>query len=176
MAYVLPLFHHKPLLGQPWASCCSTMAAQPTILPTEVVDQVNAIMDGPLPVNQQVDQVCQVLTSFGYAHQQTLVPNQVLVHPKNRASQMINAHDMWSQGMKITQVGWKRQNLGESIAMEISKNPATRTMQLEKNAKLIQEAGGSMAPISGQEGFLALLSFSTVTFFFPTQPPYMGQN
>lgn len=113
-----------PFLSQPLPSYSSMMAAQPTILPRAVVGQVNAVMDGPLPVNQQVDQVCQVLATSGDARQQTLVPNQVLVHPKNRASQMINAHDMWSQGMKITQVGWKRQNLGESIAMEISRMPS----------------------------------------------------
>lgn len=126
-----------------------------SILPQQLVDKVNGIMDdATIPVNQQVDQIVQVLTTAGYAHHQTLLPSQVLVHPSNRSSQMISCHDMWHQGCQITQVGWKRSNLGEAIAMEISKDPTKRQNQLDANHKLIQESSPHMCPIGGQEGFL----------------------
>ena len=47
----------------------------------------------------------------------------------------------------------KRQLLGESMAMELSIDPAKREEQINANKAIIQEAAGSMTPLSGQERF-----------------------
>ena len=50
-------------------------------------------------------------------------------------------------------IGMKRLLLGESMAMELSIGPAKREQQITANKAIIQEAGGSMAPVSGQKRF-----------------------
>ena len=49
-----------------------------TSLPPAVVSQVNYIMDSQKPVNQQVDELCQLFIKHGFARHQVVKPNEML--------------------------------------------------------------------------------------------------
>ena len=48
----------------------------------------------------------------------------------------------------------KRALLGEAMCVELSTKMDTRAQQLAKNANMVEQANGSLAPIHGQESFL----------------------
>ena len=125
-----------------------------TSLPPAVVSQVNYIMDSQKPVNQQVDELCQLFIKHGFARHQAVKHNEMLVHPENRAKGMLNAHDVHQKGAQMIQVGMKRALLGEAMCVELSTKMDTRAQQLAKNANMVEQANGSLALIHGQESFL----------------------
>ena len=55
-------------------------------------------------------------------------------------------------------IGMKRQFLGESMAIEISPDPAKKSEQLMANENLIKEANGAMAPMTGSERSLVAMT------------------
>ena len=55
-------------------------------------------------------------------------------------------------------IGMKRQFLGESMAIEISPDPAKRSEQLMANENLIKEANGAMPPMTGSERSLVAMT------------------
>ena len=135
---------------------------QAAILPPAVVSKVNEIMDSQKPINTQVDEICQVFLLHGFARRQVVKPAQMLTHPENRGKTMLNVHDCWQKGMQMLQVGMKRALLGESLCVELSTDSATRKTQVEKNVHMVRAANGCLAPVHGNECFLALLA----GFFF----------
>ena len=94
---------------------------------------------------------------FGLYHS-VVTPSQVLCHPHNRANQMLSWLDMWDKGQKMMAIGMKRQFLGESMAIEISPDPAKKSEQLMANENLIKEANGAMAPMTGSERSLVAMT------------------
>ena len=130
------------------------MAAAAMVVDPNCVANINALLESKKPVNQIVDQLVAVLQKHGLTHYQTgVTPSQVLCHPHNRAKQMISWLDMWAKGQQMLAIGMKRQLLGESMAMELSIDPAKGEQHINANKAIIQEAAGSMAPVSGQERF-----------------------
>ena len=101
------------------------MAAAAMVVDPNCVANINALLESKKPVNQIVDQLVAVLQKHGLAHYQTgVTPSQVLCHSHNRAKQMISWLDMWAKGQQMLAIGMKRQLLGESMAMELSIDPA----------------------------------------------------
>jgi hypothetical protein len=130
------------------------MAAAAMVVDPTCVADINALLEPKKQVNQIVDQLLAVLQKHGLVHYQTgVTPSQVLCHPHNRAKQMISWLDMWATGQQMLAIGMKRQLLGESMAMELSIDPAKGEQHINANKAIIQEAAGSMAPVSGQERF-----------------------
>ena len=126
-------------------------------LPATLVAQVDQCLQSTKPVNQKVDEVCNLLGKHGFAQKMSnVLPSQVLVHPQNRANTMVSYHDVWDKGLKLLQVGMKRSLLGESIAVELSTDPTKRQKQIHKNQALVDEANGHLAPLQGDERFLSL--------------------
>lgn len=122
------------------------------------VKAINNLLASKLPVNQMVDQVVHTLKKQGLAYHSVVTPSQVLCHPHNRANQMLSWLDMWDKGQKMMAIGMKRQFLGESMAIEISPDPAKRSEQLMANENLIKEANGAMAPMTGSERSLVAMT------------------
>ena len=144
-----------------------TMAAAATVIDPTCVADIKALLESKKPVNQVVDQLVAVLQKHGLVHCQTgVTPSQVLCHPHNRAKQMISWLVTLAKGQQMLASGMKRQLLGESMAMELSIGAAKREQQINANKAIIQEAAGSMAPVSGQERFQAHLK---AILFFPTK-------
>ena len=149
-----------------------TMAAAAMVIDPTCVADIKALLESKKPVNQVVDQLVAVLQKHGLVHCQTgVTPSQVLCHPHNRAKQMISWLVTLAKGQQMLAIGMKRQLLGESMAMELSIGAAKREQQINANKAIIQEAAGSMAPVSGQERFQAhlkaILFFSNQETTFP---------
>ena len=94
------------------------------------VKAINNLLASKLPVNQMVDQVVHTLKKQGLAYHSVVTPSQVLCHPHNRANQMLSWLDMWDKGQKMMAIGMKRQFLGESMAIEISPDPAKKSEKM----------------------------------------------
>ena len=61
-------------------------------------------------------------------------------------------------------IGMKRQFLGESMAIEISPDPAKKSEQLMANENLIKEGNGGMAPMTGSERSLVAMTAKVCAF------------
>ena len=68
---------------------------------------------------------------------------------------MVAYHDVWSKGQAMLAVGLQTKLLHGSLAMELSKDPAKKKEQLDKNDQLSKESEGHLAPLNGQERFFA---------------------
>ena len=122
----------------------------------KVAAQVKAMMDGPLTINQKVNQVIDLLEAHGLAHKVVLRPSQILCHPDNRCGTMVSYHDAWSKGMAMLAVGIQTNLLQGSMAIEMSKDEAKRKVQIPKNEQVFQEGIGHLAPLTGQERSLVV--------------------
>ena len=127
--------------------------------------QVKAMMDGPLTINQKVNQVIDLLEAHGLAHKVVLRPSQILCHPDNRGGTMVSYHDAWTKGMAMLGVGIQISLLQGSIAIEMSKDEAKRKVQVSKNEQWFHEANGHLAPLSGQERSLPISMVYMKPFF-----------
>lgn len=119
-------------------------------VPEAIVFEIQAIMDGNMPLNSKHDTILEVLEQAGLASKQRLLPRNLLIHPDNRSQSMLSYHDVWSKGQAMSLVGFNVE--GSTIAFAMSTEPDKRAMQLAKNKALIDNAKGHLAPISGQEG------------------------
>lgn len=140
----------------------------------KVAAQVKAMMDGPLTINQKVNQVIDLLEAHGLAHKVVLRPSQILCHPDNRGGTMVSYHDAWSKGMAMLAVGIQTNLLQGSMAIEMSKDEAKRKVQISKNEQLIQEGIGHLAPLTGQERSLVFTNDpyeATMLKLSQRQPP-----
>ena len=73
---------------------------------------------------------------------------------------MLSFYDVWSKGKAMLSVGLQKKLLHGSIAMEVSKKSTKRSDQIAKNQQLVKDSQGHLAPVSGQERFLASFCFS----------------
>ena len=144
-------YSKQPPSGSKVSQPTPAMAAAGTKLSQEVIDKVNAIMDASTPVNHKVDQLVKCFLQYGLARSQTLLPGDILVHPANRASLVLNHHDVWSKGVSMIQVGMKRQLLGEAMAFEMSMDTTKKDEQVQKNHDMVGRSMGCLAPVLGQE-------------------------
>ena len=65
---------------------------------------------------------------------------------------MVSHFDVWAKGHQLLGVGLQVQLLHDSICIQMATDPQKRQQQVWKNQQLVQEAGGSLAPVTGQEG------------------------
>ena len=121
-------------------------------VPPGLIQEVESIVNGAEPVNTRVTKVLRLLESHGLCQTQTLKPSQVLCHPSNRGGQMVSHFDVWAKGHQLLAVGLQVQLLQDSICIQMATDPQKRQQQVWKNQQLVQEAGGSLAPVTGQEG------------------------
>ena len=122
-------------------------------VPEAIVFEIQAIMDGNMPLNSKHDTILEVLEQAGLASKQRLLPRNLLIHPDNRSQSMLSYHDVWSKGQAMSLVGFNVKLVaGSTIAFAMSTEPDKRAMQLAKNKALIDNAKGHLAPISRQEG------------------------
>jgi len=124
-------------------------------LSKNVVEEVQATMNGAGGIHHKMDKVLSILTTNGWAQKMTLKPSEILCHPCNRGGAMVSYHDVWSKGQAMLAVGLQVKLLQGSLAMELSKDPAKKKEQVAKNDQLAKESEGHLASVNGQERFLA---------------------
>ena len=108
-------------------------------VPTKMLDEVQDIMSSKQGINQQVEQVVQLLESYGMAHRMTILPSQLLCHPDNRGGAMVSFHDVWQKGLQMVQVGLQKTLLQDAIGIELAKAEDKKAMQIQQN-----KIGGSI--------------------------------
>ena len=140
-------------------------------VPTKMLDEVQDIMSSKEGINQQVEQVVQLLESYGMAHRMTILPSQLLCHPDNRGGAMVSFHDVWQKGLQMVQVGLQKTLLQDAICIELSKAEDKKAMQIQQNKKLVEASMGHLAPVTGKErlwAFFIICSFLILLLlYFP---------
>jgi len=126
----------------------------------QVVEEVQATMAGTDGIYHKIEKVLTILESNGWAQKMTIQPKDILCHPSNRGGAMLSFYDVWSKGKAMLPVGLQKKLLHGSIAMEVSKKSTKRSDQIAKNQQLVKDSQGHLAPVSGQERFLASFCFS----------------
>ena len=92
----------------------------------KVAAQVKAMMDGPLTINQKVNQVIDLLEAHGLAHKVVPRPSQILCHPDDRGGTMVSSL------------------LQGSIAIEMSKDEAKRNVQISRMSNRSRKPLGTL--------------------------------
>lgn len=119
--------------------------------------QVVALMESDQGLNSKLDKIVEVLKAHSLAWVATLTPDLLLTHPENRGGTMCNPFDCHFKGEKILTTGLKAALLpANSVAIEMSQNPSTRQLQIQKNKDLSANSQNMLAPVSGKERYLTL--------------------
>jgi len=129
----------------------------------QVVEEVQATMAGTDGIYHKIEKVLTILESNGWAQKMTIQPKDILCHPSNRGGAMLSFYDAWSKGKAMLSVGLQKKLLHGSIAREVSKKITKRSAQIAKNQQLVKDSQGHLAPVSGQERFLASFCFFPIS-------------
>ena len=149
----------------------------------QVQRDLSSIKDDPaLPINLKWAKLKEVLLQKGLAWVATLPPSQILVHPSNRGGIMLNSWDVHSKGATILQLGASLSKIQESVAIEMSHNPAKQQDQVAANTRLVASSHGTLAAPNGKERYLSVSSSHltafcrAVTAGCQTQEPTLAQT
>ena len=130
----------------------------------EVKKQVDGVLNGGDPVLVKVHKLTSVLLECGLAYRTMLKPCDVLVHPQNRSGQMLSSVDCWSKGLRMWNVGVRKELLTDSFAFEMALEPDAREMQLAANKALVEQSPCSLAPVTCKERFLSVSTSHTTAW------------
>lgn len=128
----------------------------------EVKKGVDQLLASDLPPLVKVERMTEMLLKAGLAYRQVLKPAQVLVHPSNKAGQMLSMRDVWVKGHKMYTVGFRKELLTSSYCFEMSLSAEMRAKQLQANAALNEHGG--LAAVTGKERFLSVSSSHTTAW------------
>ncbi|CAE7191148.1 unnamed protein product [Symbiodinium necroappetens] len=135
------------------------------VCPPAVVSMVNSLLQSDLPMLEKMQQLTKTLKANNLAWTQDIAPSACLVHPSNRAGQMLSVEDVWSKGVRIVSLGAQKNLLQGSVCIEVSHDVARKTEQLDANRRLVALSHGQLAPVRGDERFLTLGTSHTTAFF-----------
>ena len=130
-------------------------------VPPYVKEKVEGLLSTgcTLGVNTRLNMILEILKGYGLVYSTTIVPRDVMVHPCNRGSSMINHHDAHQKGSAILQAGVKSDLLtANSLCVELSTLPHVRSQQIEANKKMVASADNMLSPLHGTERFLSIAS------------------
>ena len=135
--------------------------------PAVVVSAVTSLLQSDIPMLEKMAQLTKTLKAQNLAWVQDITPGSCLVHPSNRAGQMLSVDDVWSKGLRMVSLGVQKQILmgAGSVCIELSQDVARKAEQLEANRRLVALSHGQLAPVTGEERFLTLASSRTTAFF-----------
>ncbi|CAE7884791.1 unnamed protein product, partial [Symbiodinium sp. KB8] len=114
---------------------------------------------------EKMQQLTKTLKANNLAWTQDIAPSACLVHPSNRAGQMLSVEDVWSKGVRIVSLGVQKNLLQGSVCIEVAHDVARKTEQLDANRRLVALSHGQVAPVRGDERFLTLGTSHTTAFF-----------
>jgi hypothetical protein len=135
------------------------------MLPAGLHSEIEALKKSDtVELNIKVDKILQALLAHNIAYYTAALPEAFLVHPSNRGGLMLNHFDVHDKGNTMLKIGVQLNKLVDSVAFEISTDPAKRQHQLEKNRQLVAASNGTLAPVLGGERFLTVGTSHTVAF------------
>ena len=130
----------------------------------EVCGKVNEVLSSSMGVMSQWSEIQQILLDSGLAYQQKCTPDLFLCHPLNRGGTGINPFSMHRKGSTIIAAGADMQQLGGSVAIEISTDDGARKSQIEFNKKMVVDSENLMAMPTGKERYLTCAKGHTTQF------------
>lgn len=133
--------------------------------PPAVVSMVKSLLQSDLPMLEKMQQLTKTLKAHNLAWTQDIAPSACLVHPSNRAGQMLSVDDVWNKGLRMVSLGVQRSLLQGSVCIEIAHDVGKKTEQLDANRRLVALSHGQLAPVKGDERFLTLGTSHTTAFF-----------
>ena len=100
--------------------------------------------------------IVALLLQHNIAYRACFKSSCFLVHPQNRGGIGINIHNSHKTMSTVKTIGGAKSELRHAVAIEMCPLKDKREMQIAFNHKLVDEAGGQMAPITGEERFLTI--------------------
>ena len=108
------------------------------MLPAELHSEIDALKKSiKVELNIKVDKICKKLLENQIAYYQVCTPDQFLIHPSNRGGLMLNHFDVHDKGKTMLKIGVQLSKLVDSVAFELSSDPAKRAKQLDKNKQIV---------------------------------------
>lgn len=145
--------------------CCSehscAMATEPVAWKTEV-ESVQA--DGNLPITARCSRILMILMQSGMAYVAKLTPKLMLIHKMNRSGQMISVGDVHSKGLTMSQIGFSKAKLGESVCFELPVDHMAKEEVLQANKSLSDLSENMVSKPLGTERFASVSTSHTTAF------------
>ncbi len=153
--------------------CCSNFFTQEVlrnhilepmaVFSQDVKGAIAAILASTEPLNIQKQRLYDVLDAANLSHFEIINPADMAIHPDNRGGIMVNKQDVHDKGSGIVGSGADLNAIGESVCLDMA-NSAMRSKYIAANEKLVAESDGMLAPMTGQERFVAAGTCHTVSF------------
>lgn len=112
------------------------------------IDQANK---GELAPNTAYEDIWTMLQEKNIVSVKTLTPEKVACHPSNRGSLGINGYNAHRNGLAVDSAGCDLKELGKAACFERCPLEPMRSFQLDFNQKMITNAKGLLADLSGRE-------------------------
>ena len=135
-----------------------------TNISADICNRVDDVLKSTMGVMSQWNEIQQILLDSGLAYQQKCTPDLFLCHPLNRGGTGINPFSMHQKGCTIIAAGADMQQLGGSVAIEISSDERTKKTQVDFNMKMAMDSGNLLAMPSGKERYLTCAKGHTTQF------------
>ena len=113
------------------------------------------IVVGPL---SKLNMCMHVFRQNNIIEKRVLNTPKLFVHPRNRGGLGINAFNSHKTLKQIRTVGADRRMLLKSVCFEVTPMGDKMKEQLDFNKRLVEEAGGFLAPLTGMEQYLSVSS------------------
>jgi hypothetical protein len=123
-------------------------------IPQEQVDHVLGLLRtqlAPYTKLQRINAYC-IANNIAY-RLESLTADKFCVHMSNRSELLLDVHNMHQKGHCIKTSGAMESKTSESVAFELSTQPAVRERTLVGNQKVVDNAGGLMAPVTRKEQY-----------------------
>ena len=136
-----------------------------SVMDAKVEQAVQQALGSTRPMLEKLDTVTGILRQNGLAWKTTCKVQEMLVHPQNRGGQMLSVEDVHSKGAKLLQVGIKKDLLSGSVCFAIGHSDDVKKRQLLANQQLAEGHPELLAPVAGNERYLAVGASHTSSFF-----------
>ena len=124
---------------------------------SELYDQIHTLLDNKKAgVLTTWNQILAGLLQAKVAHTRVVRVSELVVHPLNRKGLGVNAYNVHSTLDKVRTMGADKKKLKQAAAFEMSSDAGKRDEQLAFMQRLIDGAGGMLAPLSGDERLMTV--------------------
>ena len=120
--------------------------------------------DIELPINVKAAKSMSALQLAGMSWSAKLKPRDVLVHPANRAGQMLNAFDVMSKGMAICEMGWCVDKLKWPVCVQLPSEGLQKKPIFDANVSLAAQSEGMLCKPYGSEAVASISASHTTAF------------
>ena len=115
--------------------------------------------------NEHLQQLLAALKEQNLMYEvECINPKSLLTHKEKRGGLLLSPHNVHRNAQRIRSSGADLKQLNNALCMELSPHGKLRDEHILRNQRLVERAGGLLAPVNGSERYLTLGCGHTAAF------------